>query len=891
MPPKSRSSVRVYVRVRPFNAKEEAEAQAEGPALLQVVGNAVRVYSRKKDGDPVVSDFTFDHCFDSSKGGAGAQQLDIYAVAGKEVLANARDGYNACLLAYGQTGSGKTHTMMGDIDGPERGVIPRLCADLFDRLAEARGGSCAVHTTKVQASYLEIYCEKAYDLLTRDQADLQVRQHPEKGPFVDGLSAHPVTSLDQVVALMHKGAKNRATCATLMNATSSRSHAIFMLSYTQTFYLGASGDQKVQARSKSSRIYLVDLAGSERTKLSGVTGQNMEEAKKINLSLSTLGRVIDLLADRQAGKPCVLPVRESLLTWLLADSLGGNSKTVMLAAISPAASSAEETLSTLRYAARTKCIVNEATVNETVDLKMLDELRGQIDNLQELLRVQQLSREGEITSLENQLQSAVGRTVELEWELGEAKHATQRAEDDKEESVRECSRLQGELSKAADSAHHLQVLYDASIRRKGELEASLSAAQTQVTELQAGRLKATQEAGRLREEVEALRRKAAEGAEEVRQRQTEGNRELAALKTALRQTTEKASELEGTLQLRTEQAARDKQQAVHEQEMALSALRQRLEQEKAEEVKNARNAIQQLRQKHESDLRELRDERQKVQEACNKLQARLQALTEETRGRDATLSQLQQQHQKELDHLKTEHSQAYTALKRSHEAVLANVQQQINERWQQQEDSQHQRQRLEIEEALRAEVASNQRATEMKLGRMAAHIRELQGQLRTVQETHTQDVQALGGTIAALQALLQRQDQACQTVEEQARASLQRLEATRALAQQEQQAALHLLPAHLEWVIHPKPHGTCSAVPPLDMAGMLAAEGRSHECQDALASPTDDAHSTGDTSGRLLSRRPSSGLVSPADRPPCRRTSYPSAPSTPLVARTVDCQS
>eukprot|EP00667_Euglena_gracilis_P002770 EG_transcript_2776 len=885
MPPKSRSSVRVYVRVRPFNAKEEAEA--EGPPLLQVVGNAVRVYNRKKDGDPVVSDFTFDHCFDSSKGGAGAQQLDVYAVAGKEVLANARDGYNACLFAYGQTGSGKTYTMMGDIDGPERGVIPRLCADLFDRLAEPRGGSCA-HTTKVQASYLEIYCEKVYDLLTREQADLQVRQHPEKGPFVEGLSTHPVTSLDQVVALMHKGAKNRATCATLMNATSSRSHAIFMLSYTQTFYLSASGDQKVQARSKSSRIYLVDLAGSERTKLSGVTGQSMEEAKKINLSLSTLGRVIDLLADRQAGKPCVLPVRESLLTWLLADSLGGNSKTVMLAAVSPAISSAEETLSTLRYAARTKCIVNEATVNETVDLKMLGELRGQIDNLQELLRAQQLSREGEISSLESQLQNAVSRTVELEWELGEAQRTAQRAEDDKEESVRECARLQSELSKAADGTHHLQVLYDASVRRKGELEASLSAAQTQLTELQAGRLKAAQEAGRLREEAEALRRRAAEAAEEQRQRQGEGHREVAALKAALRQATEKAAELEGTLQLRTEQAARDKQQAAHEQEMALTTLRQRLEAEKADEVKNARGAIQQLRQKHDAEMRELRDERQKAQEACSKLQARMQALAEEARGRDATVGQLQQQHQKELDQLKAEHGQSYAALKRSHEAVLAKVQQQINERWQQQEKDQSQRQRLEIEEALRAEMASNQRATEMKLGKMAAHIRELQGQLRAVQETHTQDVQALGATIAALQQLLQRQDQACQAVEEQARASLQRLEATRALAQQEQQAALHLLPAHLEWVTHPKPRGACSVVPPLDVAGMLAAGERRSCDHDGLASPTEEPHSAGDA-GRPLSRRPSGGLVSPADRPVCRRPA--SNPSTPIVSRTVDCQS
>jgi len=871
--PKSRSTVRVYVRVRPPNPKEELEARdGPSPPLLQVIGNAVRVHSRKKDGE-TTADFVFDHCFDSTRAGNGAEQADIYAVVGKEVLANARDGYNACLFAYGQTGSGKTHTMMGDVDGPERGLIPRLCADLF---APQTDSGYAAHTTRVQASYLEIYCERVYDLLSKDQqGDLQVRQHPEKGPFVEGLSTHDVGTLEQVVALLHRGSKNRTTCATLMNNSSSRSHAIFMLNYTQTFYAGTTQAQRVQARSKSSRIYLVDLAGSERTKLSGVSGQNMEEAKKINQSLSTLGRVIDLLADRQAGQKCVLPVRESLLTWLLADSLGGNSKTIMMAAVSPSTTSCEETLSTLRYAARTKCIVNEAFVNETLDLKMVDDLRGQIGNLQELLKNSQMSRDGEISSLEGQLQSAVSRTVELEWELAEARRAAQRAQDEREEAGREAARLQAELSQGADALHHLQVLYDAAMRRKSDLEASLTNAQPQAAELQAVRGRAVQEAGALREELEALRRRSTEAADEHRQRHDANTKEIAALKAALRQSSLKVAELEGTLQSRTEQAARDRQQAAQELEAAVAAARQRSDQTGERELAAVRVALQQLRLKSDQEIRDLREEKQKLQEQLARLQARLTAASEETRGRETA----QQQNQTELEQQRTEHATASAALRRSHDAVLADVQQQINDRWRQQGEAQHQKQRAEVDE-----LTAAQRTMEGKMARMANHIRDLQGQVRSLTEGHQQDVQDLGRTIAALHALLQRHEQVAAGAEEQARAVAQRLEATRSAVQREQQAVLQRLPAHLEWVVHPKSNSITG--------GGTVVQGVRHptppRTPDMGTAPAYVEYRVSPNPNR---RRPSAPVV--IDRPTSDRRipESPTIPSTPLSRRSVEVAS
>eukprot|EP01012_Entosiphon_sulcatum_P009545 TRINITY_DN15406_c0_g1_i1.p1 TRINITY_DN15406_c0_g1~~TRINITY_DN15406_c0_g1_i1.p1 ORF type:complete len:906 (-),score=124.23 TRINITY_DN15406_c0_g1_i1:12-2729(-) len=394
------TNVRVYLRVRPFHEWELLESPRPR-SFLCIDRQFVHVLEPRKDF-AVRGDFVFDDCFDNTlprTAGNYPDQSTIYQQIGTQLLENAFQGYNACLFAYGQTGTGKSYTMMGEIDTDHRGVIPRLCQDMFQRIEVRRSSSPS--TFKVQVSYTEVYKEKVKDLLAPPSAEpLRVRQHPSLGTYVEGLSTHTVDTVDAILALMRRGDQQRAVASTKLNERSSRSHAIFSLIFRQVDVSAGKIDSEVTTKSKTSRINLVDLAGSERVKVSGVTGNNLEEAKKINLSLSTLGRVIDILADRQQAKTAVPPFRESLLTWILADSLGGNSKTIMIATVSPHPMSFDETLNTLRYASRAKCIVNNAIINEVTDIKLMSELQTEIAGLQERLRRQEQGREHLLTQLQ-----------------------------------------------------------------------------------------------------------------------------------------------------------------------------------------------------------------------------------------------------------------------------------------------------------------------------------------------------------------------------------------------------------------------------------------------------------------------------------------------------------
>jgi len=468
----------------------------------------------KKDMELVREEFLFDHCFDSTKPGKDTQ-TEVYAMLGPQLLDSCFAGYNACLFAYGQTGSGKTYTMMGEIEDEQaKGVVPRLVTEFFHRLdvvkAQAQVQKSA-KTFSLEASYLEIYCEKARDLLVRDVPECQVRSTPERGVFVDGLTTHKVTAARDVYKLLNQGARNRATACTNLNAHSSRSHAILTLNYTETMY-ASGGEQRVQTRAKTSRMYLVDLAGSERVKLSGVTGANLDEAKKINQSLTSLGRIIDLLADRKPGKPCVLPVRESLLTWLLGDSLGGNSRTIMLAAVSPSAQSYDETLSTLRYAARTKCIINETSVNETVDLKLVEDLKGQIDELQILLKHQ--------SDLAIQLQTNEEKMSALQRMLEEERLAKERSDQEQKERAEEERRLLEE--KLQNEREQLEQYLG---RERLQLQERLAAANSEIERLELWGQGAVQDAEKekrsLKEHFDRSMKDAAEHALAEQRRLTE----------------------------------------------------------------------------------------------------------------------------------------------------------------------------------------------------------------------------------------------------------------------------------------------------------------------------------------------------------------------------------
>ncbi|XP_050840750.1 kinesin-like protein KIF1C, partial [Serinus canaria] len=381
------ASVKVAVRVRPFSARESSR---QAKCVIQMQGNTTCITNPKlpKDG---TKHFTFDYSYwshTSEEDPNFASQRRVYQDIGEEMLAHAFEGYNVCILAYGQTGAGKSYTMMGRQEPGQRGIIPQLCEDLFARVA--REGSPEL-SFSVEVSYLEIYCERVRDLLNpKSRGGLRVREHPLLGPYVQDLSRLAVASFADIADLMDSGNKARTVAATNMNETSSRSHAVFTIVFSQRRQDPLSD----LATEKVSRISLVDLAGSERADSSGAKGIRLKEGANINKSLTTLGKVISALAEAQTSKkkkPDFIPYRDSVLTWLLKENLGGNSRTAMIAALSPADSSYEETLSTLRYADRTKQIRCHAVINEDPNARLIRELRQEVTRLRELLSAQGLT--------------------------------------------------------------------------------------------------------------------------------------------------------------------------------------------------------------------------------------------------------------------------------------------------------------------------------------------------------------------------------------------------------------------------------------------------------------------------------------------------------------------
>lgn len=300
-------------------------------------------------------------------------------------------GFNCSIFAYGQTGSGKSYSMIGY--GEDKGLIPRVCEEMYNRIEKAKSENSDIDF-KVEVSFMEIYNELVFDLLNpknNKKGGLKVRNHPTTGPYVEDLSKLAVNSYAEIESLMDEGSKARTVAATNMNATSSRSHAVFSIVLTQT-----STSKKKNAKNIVSKIHMVDLAGSERANATGASGERLKEGANINKSLSTLGKVISALAKKSEGKKNVfIPYRDSILTWLLRESLGGNSKTIMLAALSPADINYEETLSTLRYANSAKQIKNVAVINEDPTEKLIRELNEEIERLKELLRQkEEMLREG-----------------------------------------------------------------------------------------------------------------------------------------------------------------------------------------------------------------------------------------------------------------------------------------------------------------------------------------------------------------------------------------------------------------------------------------------------------------------------------------------------------------
>ena len=475
--PSEASCVKVMIRVRPFNSREiSLEEQEKGTVnkiqpILSVKKNVLTIVD--KDTLYAKEAFAFDEVLwsvgDLPRPGGPKPSVDdpsvvhatqsyVFEKVGMPMVAAAASGYNCSIMAYGQTGSGKTHSMLGGDTEESKGIAPRLVRKLFEHLktvVESTNGAirCSVHL-----SFLEIYNEKVKDLLasgvgnssissndTTGYSECKVRYHHSTGTFVEGLVREEIHSEQQCQDLIKAGIDQRAVASTNMNSTSSRSHAVFQLCVRQR--------DDIRGSSKLSIINLVDLAGSERVRMSGAAGKTLVEAKNINQSLSTLRRVIDILIENASKGPnqrkAVPPHRESMLTWLLSDSLGGNSRTAMLATVSPHVANYEDTLNTLRYALKTKAIVCHVKVNETKSAVIVDAIKQEMENLKA-----KLALDGSAAGPESQLSDHAKRQLQAEIEDRDAE--LQAALEEQQRSEKHREQLKMKISEHEESLAKLR---------------------------------------------------------------------------------------------------------------------------------------------------------------------------------------------------------------------------------------------------------------------------------------------------------------------------------------------------------------------------------------------------------------------------------------------------
>eukprot|EP01060_Flectonema_neradi_P003628 TRINITY_DN1234_c3_g1_i1.p1 TRINITY_DN1234_c3_g1~~TRINITY_DN1234_c3_g1_i1.p1 ORF type:complete len:964 (+),score=275.37 TRINITY_DN1234_c3_g1_i1:42-2894(+) len=521
--------VEAMVRVRPFNRRELERLRAEDEngmpqSIVMMKGRRVSLLDPAK-GYQECEAFDFDEAFWSipeeqwaidmqdeivrkaikEMGVHCVEQEEVYDKTGALAVQHAFDGFHSCIFAYGQTGAGKTYSMLGGLDSAggldqkvrsQRGICPRLVEGIFEKIEFLKGkGDNTVFS--VELSFMEIYKEKCKDLLIapkkkekkkkggpidnsdqeKEYADLKVRHSPSDGTYVEGLNREVVTSAEQCCKLMAYGMEARHTAATKMNDVSSRSHAIFQITFKQK--------NPIQGMNTLSNINLVDLAGSERIKMSGAEGARLDEATKINLSLSTLRRVIDVLIEKAKKKNSKVlpPYRESMLTWLLSESLGGNSKTIMLAAVSPYHGNFEDTANTLRYANKAKDIVCKAKRNDERGAVVVMAMRMEMERLREKLAEKADAADEEVRiGLKQQLEKA------------EADYAKAKGEFDE---LQEQGRILKEKHDALQSE----------IKARDEAAQDLRRIKAETTELREKRAKLEEEASAVGAEAEHLSRK------------------------------------------------------------------------------------------------------------------------------------------------------------------------------------------------------------------------------------------------------------------------------------------------------------------------------------------------------------------------------------------------
>ncbi|XP_003971969.1 kinesin-like protein KIF3C isoform X2 [Takifugu rubripes] len=462
---KSSESVKVVVRCRPVNQREDSSGPPGGIIQMDLrLGQVILRNPRAAASEPQKT-FTFDAVYDAS-----SKQRDLYDESVRPLVDSVLAGFNGTIFAYGQTGTGKTYTMQGAWMDPEkRGVIPNAFDHVFTHISRSQSDKQYL----VRASYLEIYLEEIRDLLDPKHGgtrSLELRESPESGVYVRNLTSCVCKSIKEIEDVMNMGNQARAVGATDMNEHSSRSHALFLIT-VECSQPGPDGRKHIRV----GRLNLVDLAGSERQAKTGVQGERLKEAAKINLSLSALGNVISALADGRSGH---VPYRDSKLTRLLQDSLGGNAKTVMVATLGPAPQHYDETLTTLRYANRAKNIQNQPRVNEDPKDALLREFQTEIARLRAQLNHRKWSSkqkdeqfDGDSWDEDAELDGDVGEKeakeyVRLEEQRLEMDKEAIRGDqfllaDEKQRLLGEKERMLGDLRKEQEATEQLTARYKA----------------------------------------------------------------------------------------------------------------------------------------------------------------------------------------------------------------------------------------------------------------------------------------------------------------------------------------------------------------------------------------------------------------------------------------------
>ena len=460
------SNMQVMCRFRPLSAKE---AQNSKKSYISIEDSkSIVVQPSKEKSEPLL--FSFNWVFPPE-----TDQETAYEISARPIVDSVMQGFNGCVLAYGQTSSGKTYTMMGDdiYDLKAMGTIPRMVSTVFQHIE--RADEHIEFTVKV--SYLEIYMEKIQDLLNDSKANLSMHENKVKGFYIEDLTEEYVACEEDVFEIMEVGNKNREVGYTHMNAKSSRSHVIFVMTITQ--------ENKLDYTAKTSKLYMVDLAGSEKVSKTGAQGKRLEEAKNINKSLTTLGIVINALTE---GKTSHIPYRDSKLTRVLQDSLGGNSKTCLIVTCSTSQYNEQETISTLRFGVRARAIKNKPKVNKEYTLAELKLLLAQA-------REEIAKRDARIRILEQALKSA-GVPIPTAAALPRGEDSQRDSQENSQEGLestlraeyqevfQELEQTREKLSKDVEELTRLKQTY-----AQNELELEMTKSQNEVLEQENSELK------------------------------------------------------------------------------------------------------------------------------------------------------------------------------------------------------------------------------------------------------------------------------------------------------------------------------------------------------------------------------------------------------------------